>query len=130
MVGRPVRQRAGSKTGGFGLSFAALALLCQLLSMLLAMPGAQAGTAPVASGAICRVGGAPVHDEAPAHRPADCALCPACLASALPFPVPVPAAVPAPILQPHHATLPPARAGPAAAEYRFAAQPRGPPVQA
>lgn len=124
-----MRQGAGSKTGGFGLGFAVLALLCQALSMLLAMPGAQAGT-PAASGVICRAGGAPVHDEAPAHRPAECALCPACLAAALPFPAPAPAALPAPTLQPRRAALPPARAGPAATGYRLAAQPRGPPAQA
>jgi len=116
-------------TGGFGLGFAVLALLCQLLSALLSMPGAQAVGLSAASSVICRAGGAPVHDQAPAHHPADCALCPACLAAALPALLPAPGAVPVRVLLAQEAPLPPARAGPAEVGRRLAAQPRGPPVQ-
>ena len=117
-------------TGGFGPGFAVLALLCQVLSMLLPMPGAQAEGLPTASSVICWAGGTPVHDKAPAHHPADCALCPSCLAAALPVLLPAPTAVPAPVLLLQAAFLPPVRAGPAPVGRRHAAQPRGPPVQA
>lgn len=116
-------------TGGFGLGFAVLALLLQLLSAPLPMPGAQAVGLLAASGVICRAGGAPVHDQAPAHHPADCALCPACLAAALPALLPAPGAVPVRVLLVQEAPPPPARAGPAEVGRRLAAQPRGPPVQ-
>ena len=124
-------------TGGFGLGFAVLALLCQLLSMILAVPGVQAATgSPAVSGVICRAGAAsaadaaPTHDEAPAQHPADCALCPVCLAAALPFPVPAPPAAPTTVLLQRRTVLPPVRAGPVLGGYRPAAQPRGPPSQA
>lgn len=120
-------------TGGLGLGFAVLALLCQLLSALLPVPvpvpGAQAVGLLAASSVICRAGGAPVHDQAPAHHPADCALCPACLAAALPALLPAPEAVPVRVPLAQEALLPPARAGPAEVGRRLAAQPRGPPVQ-
>lgn len=118
-------------TGGCGLGFAVLALLCQLLSMILAAPGVQAASsAPAVSGVICRGGAVPAHDEAPAQHPADCALCPICLAAALPFPVPAPPAAPAPVLLQQRTVVPPVRAGPVLGGYRPAAQPRGPPSQA
>lgn len=135
-------------TGGFGLGLAALALLCQVLATLLAMPSLAptslalpflampAARAAAAldgipgAGVICRTGGVPVRDEAPAHRPAECALCPVCAAAAPPFPVPAPPAMSSAIPRRHRAIPPPAHAGPAAGGHRFAAQPRGPPAQA
>ena len=119
--------------GDVGHSLSLLALLCQLLAIvLLPIPGADAVPSALANGAgvICHAsdGAGPVQDHAPAHHQADCALCPICLAMALPALASAPPALPAFAARLLAVTMPLARAGPAAGVRRLAAQPRGPPA--